>query len=159
MDPEERYHLDVAGFLVVKGALFPDEVAWCNQQLDSGRCERDWPELYEHPVLAAYVRELCGEDYYLDRPVHLFDPADSGTDQLSTGGNGPLDWARAYHQQREVQLCQALVAVWALTDVPAGAGGFHLVPSHCRPPSPWTKPSARPGADLSHGAPWSGGCW
>jgi hypothetical protein len=129
MNPEEQYHLDVSGFLVVKGALFADEVAWCNQQLDTEGCKRDWPELYEHPILAAYVHELCGEDYYLDQPIRPLDLANGETSHLLTGGNEPLNWSRAYHQQNEVQLCQGLVAVWALTDVAAGDGGFHLVPA------------------------------
>lgn len=120
MTPEERYHLDVFGYLVVPGLLDAGDVASVHARLEAGGDTDGWPDLYEHPVLAAYVHELCGEQACLDDPVQL--PAASG--QPLAGGNEPLDWKRGYGQQNEVQLCNRLVVVFVLRD----EGSVRLVP-------------------------------
>ncbi len=120
----------MAGYLVVKGALFPDEAAACRERLQEAGAQAaslDWPELDERPVLAAYVHELCGDEAFLDQPAQPLEAPAAGFPSAVQGGNEPQHWARGYLQQNDVQLCQGLLAVWALSDVPGKAGGFHLV--------------------------------
>ena len=131
MDAEQDYHLDVAGFLILRGILSAAEVSACNAALDTAsddRGERELPELTGYPVVADYLQRLCGENYVLDRPLRLLQPPKAATAPL-VGGNEPLDWARSYHRQNEVRLCNGLLVLFALGDVAPGDGGFTLVPA------------------------------
>jgi ectoine hydroxylase-related dioxygenase (phytanoyl-CoA dioxygenase family) len=130
MSPEENYHFDVAGYLIVRRVLSSEQLLTWNQaldQVDGDPATPEWPELYEHPALASYVEQLCGEDYLLDGRPWLLGDQVGDTPVRLTGGNEPLDWSRAYYQQNGSRYCLGLLAIWALTDVKAGAGGFSMV--------------------------------
>lgn len=135
LTPEEDYAFDVGGFLVVPGVLTAVQVDACNKAIDAGALDgqpdrsdlpKDLACLQDHPVLGRYLDQLTFDGYYVDRTVHLVDPTDSPT---LSGGNEPRQSARTYHHQNEVRFAQGIIAIWALTDVEEGDGGFALVPA------------------------------
>lgn len=117
MNAEQDYQLDVAGYLIVRGALTADQVRNANDPL------------HEQPVLQSYVSQLCGPDHTVDGEAELLAVQDKGPDRLAANGSEPVDWARAYYRQGDARFCQSLIAVWALDDVAEGDGGFILVPA------------------------------
>ena len=139
MTNEENYCFDVAGYLIVRGALTPKEVETLNRTLDKGgRTEGmlGWPaslrepfrDLMVHPILVWYLNQIVGPGFRLDRPPRLIgDTAGDAVGPL-TGGDEPRDPARAYYHQNGYRSCQGVRAIWALSDVNAGDGGFVMVP-------------------------------
>ncbi|MBI2951276.1 phytanoyl-CoA dioxygenase family protein [bacterium] len=139
MTNEENYCFDVAGHLIVRGALTPKEVETLNRTLDKGgRTEGmlAWPaslrepfrDLMVHPILVWYLNQIIGPGFRLDRPPRLI--GDTAGDAIGplTGGDEPRDPARAYYHQNGYRSCQGVRAIWALSDVNAGDGGFVLIP-------------------------------
>ncbi|MSS71790.1 MAG: hypothetical protein EXS64_09910 [Candidatus Latescibacteria bacterium] len=139
MSNEENYCFDVAGYLIVRGALTPKEVETLNQTLDkAGRTEgmlgwsaslrEPFRELLIHPILVWHLNQIIGFGFRLDQqPVLLGSPSDSLGSPL-VGGNEPRDPARAYYHQNGRRICQGVRAIWALADVNRGDGGFVMVP-------------------------------
>jgi ectoine hydroxylase-related dioxygenase (phytanoyl-CoA dioxygenase family) len=113
MTPEQDYHLDVAGYVILKQVL--------------PAAQRSAEDLLGSEVLAQYLVGLCGEEYVLDRPPCWLEPTDQNADLQ--GGNEPLNWARSYYQQNDVRFCQALLVLLSLDDIAEGDGGFTLVPA------------------------------
>jgi len=139
MTNEENYHFDIAGYLIVRGALTPREVETLNQALDrAGRTEgmlgfpaplrEPFRDLMVHPILVWHLNQIINYGFRLDRqPVLLGSPQDSlGSDLV--GGNEPRDPARAYYHQNGRRVCMGARAIWALSDVNKGDGGFVVVP-------------------------------
>src|SRR5689334_18266295 len=115
MSNEENYAFDVAGYLIIRGALSPEEVAACNRALDRG--ERidgmlGWPapqrepfrDLLVHPVLVWYLNRICGSGFRLDHGPRLIGDAAGDAGRRLEGGNEPRDPARAYYKQNERRL-------------------------------------------------------
>ena len=78
MTTRQQYGFDVSGFLHLPGLITAAEVAACNEAIDAaGDGERlpGWSTplaeplraLHQHPDLFAYLEELCGPDFALDR--------------------------------------------------------------------------------------------
>lgn len=125
MTAEEDYGFDVKGFLVIRGVLSPEELAACNQLVDAGEV----PEgLSSHRGIIPYLEELCGLAYRVDVPATMLATLEAGEKQRLSGGNEPRNPSRAYFHQGTSRFCQGIRAVWALADVPAGAGGLVLLP-------------------------------
>ena len=83
--------------------------------------------LREHPVLIAYLREICGEGFRLDESPRLV--GRSPGDTPLTGGGEWVDWSRAYRQYNGDRFCQGVRVFWALADVGEGVGGLVVVPA------------------------------
>ena len=125
MSPEEKYGFDVQGYLIVRGVLNETKLEVCNRLVDQGSV----PEaLSAHRVLVRYIEQLCGLAYRVDKPISMVKQL--GPDELRpmTGGNEPRNPSRGYFHQGSSRYCQGVRAVWALTDVPTGAGGMTLLP-------------------------------
>ncbi len=129
MTNEENYHFDVAGYLIVPGVLTAAELKACNQALDQVESadealqETALLALRDHPVLAHYLEQICGEEFRLDQAPRLIglDPGEAKTPL--TGGGEWVDWSRAYRQHNGARFCQGVRALWALTEVGEGEGG------------------------------------
>ncbi len=136
MTNEENYRFDVAGYMIVPGALSAAELKACNQALDQlGPVEGPlrWTSpicnalhaLREHPVLLGYVEQICGEGFRLDESLRLVGEC-TGKSPLM-GGSEWVDWSRAYRQYNGIRFCQGVRAFWALTDMGEGDGGLVVV--------------------------------
>lgn len=138
LTPEDDYALDIAGFLVIPGALTSEEVEACNAAIDQvgeaeGMLEWDAPwcepfvNLREHPVLTRYLQEICTGEFRLNRYPRLLSEVQQSDEPLN-GGNEPRNWSRSYFQVDQTRFVQGVVVLWALADVNDGDGGFVLIP-------------------------------
>ena len=137
MTNEQNYRFDVAGYLIIPGVLATAELNACNQALDhlgpfdgplrSGPTSNPLLGLREHPVLSAYLQEICGEGFRLDESPRLV--GCSPGDTPLTGGGEWVDWSRAYRQYNGDRFCQGVRVFWALADVGEDAGGLVVVPA------------------------------
>jgi ectoine hydroxylase-related dioxygenase (phytanoyl-CoA dioxygenase family) len=125
MSAEEDYGFDVQGFLIVRGALNSEELDACNRLVDQGGVPAD---LCAHPVVVRYIEQLCGLAYHVDKPVTLVEQLGLHDTRPMVGGNEPRNPGRAYFHQGTSRFCQGVRAIWALEDIPPGAGGVILLP-------------------------------
>lgn len=140
MSHEEDYCFDIAGYLIVRGVLTPNEVEACNQALDrEGRTEGmlGWPapqresfrDLMAHPVLVWYLNQIIGYGFRLDGQPELIGQVEGGAAGPLVGGNEPMDAGRAYYILNGRRHRQGIHAIWALADTNADDCQFLLVPS------------------------------
>ncbi len=139
MSNEENYCFDAAGYLHIPGVLSRGEVEALNRALDqegSATGMLGWPgplrdpfrELLIHPHLAWYLNQIIGYGFRLDREPELLGSRPEEMGASLVGGNEPRDPARAYYHQNDRRYCQEVRAIWALSDVSEGDGGFVMVP-------------------------------
>lgn len=147
MNDEERYLFDVQGYLVIKNAIAPEALAEMNAWLDV-QAERDpafhgrptnehlydiltWGSafraLLDNPRVLPYLKELMGDTLRLDHDYAIF-LQPGGMGMRLHGGATPYDPSQYYHCYHGRMYSGLTVAVYALTDVPPGAGGFACVP-------------------------------
>ncbi|MBM3263142.1 MAG: phytanoyl-CoA dioxygenase family protein [candidate division Zixibacteria bacterium] len=124
ISPEEDYGFDVQGFLIIRGALSKEELRECNALLDRGVVPVG---LSAHPTLTRYVEQLCGLAYRVDKPITMLERIQANTPCPMVGGNEPYNASRVYINQGHGRFCQGVHAIWALADMPAGAGGYKLL--------------------------------
>ena len=111
------------------------DIQACNEAIDNGvlavpstdeALPDAFAQLQDHPVLTGYLDQLTFDGYHIDGLPSLVDASEGS--QLS-GGNEPREPSRAYIHQNEVRFSQGIIAIWALTDVEEGDGGFCFVPA------------------------------
>ena len=139
MNDEERFLFDLEGYLIIRNALSPEEVAEinrvANERYPYGEPEEKgewsvlpWAErvkrLIDHPKILPYLVELLGDRVRLDHDYALF--MDEGEERGGLhGGTGYTHWYR----YRNGRMSNGLTVVtWFLTPAPSGAGGFACVP-------------------------------
>jgi len=143
MSNEENYAFDVAGYLIVRNVLKPEELDRLNSAIDeSGTFSGmlTWPDggrepfrdLLVHPVITWYLNQICGTGFRLDSLPRLFS-SDTNSDtpfssRFLTKGDEPRNQATAYYHQNQRRAAQMVRCLWTLTDVPEGAGGPTVVP-------------------------------
>lgn len=147
MTDEERYLFDLNGYLVLKGAIHGESLAKMNAWLDA-QAERDpkwlgqtdnmklenlltWgPEflaLLDNPRVLPYLKELLGPQLRLDHDYAMF--LQPGGDGLYLHGGGtPFDQSQFYHFCDGKMYNGLTVAVYSLSDVLPGEGGFCCIP-------------------------------
>ncbi len=138
MTEHENYYFDVCGYLIVRNALSHVEVDTFNKAFDAavdGSLPASAPyrypflQLRDHPVLRRYLSEILGGEYCCDEGPEWIGAPGAAADGRLSGGGEWVDWSRAYRHQGGVRLCQGVRALWALTDVDPGDGGFVLIPA------------------------------
>jgi ectoine hydroxylase-related dioxygenase (phytanoyl-CoA dioxygenase family) len=143
MTNEENYAFDVAGYLILKGVLKPEEIARLNDAIDTqdeyagvltwpdGRRE-PFRDLLVHPVLVQYLNQICGTGFLLDALPRIIsdDPAAQTpfSNRFLTKGDEPRAQNTAYFQQNQRRASQMVRVLWALADVNPGDGGPTVVP-------------------------------
>ncbi len=147
MNEDERYLFDLNGYLVIEGALDVDTVRRMNRWIDSS-AEKDskwhgqpandkltdlltWgPEflsLLDQSRILPKLKSILGSHMRFDHDYAIFlQPGGAGL--FLHGGGTPYDASQYYHVIKDRIYCGLAVAVYALTDVPQGAGGFACIP-------------------------------
>lgn len=145
LNDTERYHLDVAGFVVRRGVLGGGELAAVHEAVDAlelpepddtiarqrftghlGRAEC-FRTLLDHPAVLDVVTELCGPFVRLDHAYGIV--MAPGTSGLGLHGGGtPFDPAQYYEVKGGSIHCGLIAVQWMLVDHPPGGGGFTCVP-------------------------------
>jgi hypothetical protein len=151
MTEEERYLFDLRGYVVVPGAIDPETLDRMNRWIDDQASEdpkwngqrenshldhlltwtADFRNLLDNPVVLPYLKELMGDQLRLDHDYAIF---------LQPGGGGlglhcgavPYDPGQYYHCFQGRIYSGLTVAVYSLTNVPPGAGGFCCIPGSHR---------------------------
>ena len=140
MTDEEKFALDLQGYLVIEEVLTRAEVAELNDAADAGFPKDpdkgvigEWSllpygepfkRLIDHPKLVPYLVELMGPRFRLDHDYCIFMKEGEQRGGLH-GGHGGDHWYR----YRNGEIRNGLsVMTFFLTDAPEGAGGFGCVP-------------------------------
>lgn len=148
MNEEERYRFDLQGYLKIENAIAPETIAAMNQWFDrkaetdpqfAGRdgetlsvdnllvWSPDFMGLLDNPRVLPYLKELCGEQVRLDHDYcHV--SRKPGPKLTLHGGGLPYDPRQYYHCVEGKMYNGLVVASYALTDTPQGAGGFCCIP-------------------------------
>ena len=138
MTDEENYCFDVGGYLIVHQVLTKGEIKACNAALDKietadgmlnlpDPLTDPWVQLRDRPVLLTYLEQLTIGGFQPGSSPRLVGKAEADKEGWLTGGNEPRDPSRAYYHQNQVRFSGSVIAIWALTDVEAGDGGFVFV--------------------------------
>jgi len=132
---EAEYAFDVAGHLRLRGLLGEQQLKALNAALDGAGGAVDgmlgWApglrepfrELLVEETLVAALNDIVGYGYRLDRQPELFCAQTHEPGAPLRGGNEPRDPGSAYHFRNGHRYCQRVLVLWALADVPEGAGG------------------------------------
>ena len=148
MNEEERYRFDLQGYLKIENAIEAETVYAMNQWFEE-KAETD-PEfagrdgetikvfelltwgpqflnLLDNPRVLPYLKEMCGDRLRLDHDYGLISRR-PGPKLTLHGGGTPYDASQYYHCRDGKFYNGLIVAVYALTDTPPGAGGFCCIP-------------------------------
>ena len=146
MRDEEKFTVDLEGYLVIKNVLTADEVAKMNEIIDRESSDRLrghgdrvsslWGEpfksLIDHPKILPYLLELLGPHVRLDHDYAIFMDEGQQGSRLHGGedGGGPGGpEADHWYKYRDGVMRNGLsVMAYNLADAPEGAGGFACIP-------------------------------
>jgi hypothetical protein len=158
MNRSEQYFFDVNGYLTVRDALTPEQVAGLNAQIDERIAEHDEPDapqlgfshclgwrgamvdLIDNPRIEPYLDALLGPPPYArddSGPFHRLDHtyatvlrphAPDAGAWHLHGGNTPFDPGQFYHVSEGRMYNGLVVIAYNLTDVGEHDGGFGCVP-------------------------------
>ena len=140
MTGEEKFKVDLEGYLVIKNVLTPDEVAEMNDLIDNGNLQGVpslWGEpfkgLIDHPKILPYLLHLLGPHVRLDHDYSLssWKKDKKGADCTGVKMAGVLAGPEADHwyKYRDGVMRNGLsVMTYNLADAPEGAGGFACIP-------------------------------
>ena len=139
MTGEEKFQVDLEGYLIIKNVLTTDEIAEMNDIIDNG--ERQGPpslwgepfkRLIDHPIILPYLIDLLGPHVRLDHDYAIFMEDGRGGGRLHggedggrPGGNEGDHWYKYRDGIMRNGLC---VMTYNLADAPEGAGGFACIP-------------------------------
>jgi len=144
--PLDRYLYDTRGYLVLRSVLSAAEVGKFNAHLDRlqpeliGDAEQrdqamswlfslheDFVSLMDHQAVLPYLREFVDDSLRIDGAYALVKLPGEGV-PLHARPVSPREGTGWYHVHRG-RITSGLTGVeWALTDVPAGSGGFCCLP-------------------------------
>jgi hypothetical protein len=148
MNEEERYLFDLQGYLVIENAIEPQALKEMNVWLDA-QAERSpafqgqtgnahlentltwgphFRNLIDNPRVLPCLTEILGDRLRLDHDYAIFlQPGHKGL-ELHGPTVYPYDPCHFYHCIQGKIFCGLSVATYALTDVPADAGGLVVIP-------------------------------
>ncbi len=139
MTGEEKFIVDLEGYLVIKNVLTPDEVAEMNAIIDNGDMQGPpslWGEpfkrLIDHPKILPYLIELLGPHVRLDHDYAIFMNGGEGRGGLHGGEDGGRPGGPEgdhWYKYRDGVMRNGLcVMTYNLAAAPEGAGGFACIP-------------------------------
>jgi hypothetical protein len=163
----DRYFFDLNGYIIVPDVIGEQTLERLNSRLEERASEvrstapdpysvsfNDLPDLspdfralIDQPTIAPYLEEWLGAGYRLDHDYAMIirpdSPRPSGAFHIH-GGGCPYNPARGYTCANGHIYAGETAVSFALTDVPAGAGGMGVVPGSHKSslPLPW---AASPG--------------
>ena len=140
MTGEEKFKIDLEGYLVIKNVLTDDEVAEMNAYIDNGEmngCPSLWGEpfkrLIDHPIILPYLVELLGPYVRLDHDYAIImnnGDTKGGLHGGEDGGHARRNAGDHWYKYRDGVIRNGLsVMTYNLADAPAGAGGFACIPA------------------------------
>lgn len=143
MSPEEKFLVDLEGYLVIRDVLSEDEVAQMNEVIDQGT-RRGRPSLWgesfkkliDHPRVFPYLVELIGQTVRLDHDYAIFMQKGDSRGQLHGGEDGGrpggFEGDHWYKYRDGVMRNGLCVVTFFLADANEGDGGFACIPGSHR---------------------------
>jgi len=150
MTNEEKFLVDLQGYLVIKNVLTPEEVAELNAIMDEqfpappdyrggrrsvsrvSKWGKPYQALIDHPNLLSYLVELMGPKFRLDHDYCILMKRSEDEDANHGGGlhGGEVDRAPDHWYKYRDGLIRNGLSVFSfcLSDVGAGDGGFSCIP-------------------------------
>ena len=96
---EEKFSVDLEGYLIIKNVLTDDEVAEMNAFIDKGEMHgppslwgAPFKRLIDHPKILPYLVEMLGPNVRLDHDYPLFMKVGDGRGGLHGGEDGGRPW-------------------------------------------------------------------
>jgi ectoine hydroxylase-related dioxygenase (phytanoyl-CoA dioxygenase family) len=151
MTEEQKYLFDLQGFLVLKSVLTPERIAGMhddmkangvvNPENDPNQCRfheffgwgTAWRELIDHPDVMPVLRTIIGDRFRLDHAYGMAARAGGKTGTSSMHHEAGIFGHGCYYVTHGETMHNGLIVVsFALTDTPAGAGGFCCIPGSHR---------------------------
>ena len=145
LSDEDKFQFDLQGFVVLRGVLSAEECTHYSQLADAKwpRHAEDGPmrrlndmsktwgqpfvDLMDHPRVLAVLVELMGRQLRIDHDYCIFMNTSAPHSKLH-GGPRLFESDHWYRYQDGVMRNGLTVAIWNLTDAPAGSGGFTCIP-------------------------------
>ena len=138
MTNEEKFIVDLEGYLVIKNVLSKDEMMEMNQVIDNGNRNGSpsrWGKLFnrliDHPKILPYLIELIGPSVRLDHNYAVFMQNGSSGSRLHGGedGGGYREEGDHWYKYRDGVIRNGLcVMAYNLTPAKLGDGGFTCIP-------------------------------
>ena len=139
MTGEEKFVVDLEGYLIIKNVLTKDEVVEMNAFIDKGELQGPpsiWGEpfkrLIDHPKILPYLIDLLGPNVRLDHDYPIFMKTGDRLGRLhggeDGGGPGGPEGDHWYKYRDGVMRNGLCVMTYNLADAPEGAGGFACIP-------------------------------
>lgn len=140
MTGEEKFQVDLEGYLVIKDVLTKDEVAEMNSFIDKGEMKdrpslwgKSFKNLIDHPKILPYLIELLGPYVRLDHDYAIImnkGEKRGGLHGGEDGGHARGNVGDHWYKYRDGVIRNGLcVMTYNLTDAPEGVGGFSCIPA------------------------------
>ena len=140
MTGEEKFQVDLEGYLIIKNVLNEDEIQEMNTFIDKGETNGPpslWGDpfkrLIDHPIILPYLIELLGPHVRLDHDYSIImnegekrGGLHGGEDGGRAGGTVGDHWYKYRDGVMRNGLC---VMTYNLTDASEGTGGFSCIPA------------------------------
>ncbi len=138
LTPEEKFIVDLDGYMLIRDVLSVDEIAELNELIDAGdrkgspsRWGEPFKKLIDHPKILPCLLELIGPTVRLDHDYAIFMSKGDTKGNLHGGeGGGPHGgegdhWYKYRDGVMRTGLC---VISYMLADAGKGDGGFACIP-------------------------------
>jgi len=135
---EEKFIVDLEGYLIIKNVLSKDEIMEMNQVIDNSdkngspsRWGKLFNRLIDHPKILPYLIELIGPSVRLDHDYAIFMQNGSSGSRLHGGedGGGYREEGDHWYKYRDGVIRNGLcVMAYNLTPAKSGDGGFTCIP-------------------------------
>jgi hypothetical protein len=166
LTPEERFHFDVAGFLVRPGVLSADEVSLLREHVERVSFrpdslpahERQFPGgpaalLIDHPAVTGALEDLLGPEFRMETSEPMWrKKGEAFYRPFHRGSPYPSDPVFGYRAENGRMFLAMVRVIVELTDITRGIGGTSfIVGSHKASfplPEEYRVPGVRPDGDL-----------
>ena len=139
MTNEEKFLVDLEGYLVIKDVLTSDEINEMNKIIDQGdrsghptRWGAPFIRLIDHPKIVSYLIELIGPKFRLDHDYAIFMSDGENRGGLHGGEDGGRPGGPEgdhWYKYRDGVIRNGLIVMtYCLSDVGEGDGGFSCIP-------------------------------
>ena len=143
MTGEQKYLFDLKGYVLLHGAIPPDAIARMHEDMtahgvqnpenDPGKSRfrgflewgPDWRNLIDHPDVLPVLHTILGDKFRLDHAYGMAARSDGEAGNFGMHHEAGMFGHGCYYTTHGDTMHNGLIVVsYALTDTPAGAGGF-----------------------------------
>lgn len=147
MTEEQKFLFDLQGYLVIEGALAPDQICRMLAEMEAHGVKDpendpsksrfsgflgwgdDWRSLIDHPRILPLLVTLLGEKFRLDHAYGMAARSEGALGSLTLHHHAGMFGHGCYYVTHGQAIHNGLIVVsFALTDIVPGGGGFCCIP-------------------------------